>query len=359
MIKKRIGIALVGALCCVCLQAQVNVGVSIDSVQFFIGEQTGITLSVDMSQGQKLKLPELKSGQQLVPNVEVIAVQRPDTNLLNEGKRMEITQRYIITAWDSSFYYLPPFSVEVDDKVYESKSLAIKVLTVDVDTLHVDQFFPPNDIMSPPFSWKDWRAIVYVSFFVALLCILAYYLADRARKGMPIVRIIHRKKVLPPHKKAINEIERIKAEKKWTEEDSKEYYTLLTETLRTYIQERYGFRAMEMTSGEIIERLLSENDEESLNDLRELFRTADLVKFAKYSTMVNENDANLVAAVEYINQTKQEVDPNAKPEPEIIKETDKKQLNQVWGMRIAAGVMALVAVGLVVWIVWRVMDLVM
>lgn len=358
MVRKRIGF-VVGCLMAVAsVTAQVNVGVSIDSVQFLIGEQTGITLSVDLSQGQKLKLPAIKSGQELVPGVEVVAVQRPDTNLLNEGKRMEITQRYIITAWDSSFYYLPPFSIEVDNEKYESKSLAIKVLTVDVDTLHVDQFFPPNDVMAPPFSWKDWRVIVYVSFLVALLCILAYYLADRARKGMPIVRIIHRKKVLPPHKKAINEIERIKAEKTWTEADSKEYYTLLTETLRTYIQERYGFRAMEMTSGEIIERLLSENDEESLNDLRELFRTADLVKFAKYSTMVNENDANLVAAVEYINQTKQEVDPNAKPEPEIIKETDKKQLNQVWGMRIAAALMALVATGLVVWIVWRIYDLV-
>ena len=114
-----------------------------------------------------------------------------------------------------------------------------------------------------------------------------------------------------------------------------------------------------MTSGEIIERLLQENDEESLNELRDIFRTADLVKFAKWSTLINENDANLMAAVEYINQTKQEPDPNAKPEPEIIKETDQKRLNQVWGMRIAAIVMGLAALCLVGWIAWRIMDLVM
>ena len=35
-----------------------------------------------------------------------------------------------------------------------------------------------------------------------------------------------------------------------------------------------------------------------------LFQTADLVKFAKYNTLINENDANLVNAIEFINQTK-------------------------------------------------------
>ena len=356
MIKRKITFAILSLLLQVPAWAQVNVDVRIDSLQLFIGEQTGLTLSVSMGAKQKLQMPELKSGQELVPNVELVQVMKPDTNLLNDGERMEVTQRYVITAWDSAFYYLPPFKVKVDNQEYESKSLAMKVYTVDVDTLHLDQFFPPNGMMSPPFAWKDWRALVALAFVVALLSLLAYFLIDRARKGKPIVRIIRRKKVLPPHKVAIDEIERIKAERKWAEEDSKEYYTLLTETLRTYIQNRYGFRAMEMTSGEIIERLLQENDEESLNELRDIFRTADLVKFAKWSTLI---DANLVAAVEYINQTKQEPDPNAKPEPEIIKETDQKRLNQVWAMRIAAIVMGLVALFLVGWIVWRVCDLVL
>ncbi len=358
MLYRKILFTLLGLLPLVPAGAQVNVDIKIDSLQFYIGQQTGLTLSVSLGAKQKLELPQIKSGQNLVPNVEVVSVMKPDTNMLNDGERMEVSQRYVITAWDSAFYYLPPMKLKVDGQEYESKSLALKVYTVDIDTLNLDKFFPPNGMMSPPFAWKDWRGIVGFSFLGALLSLLAYFLMDRARKGKPIVRIIRRKKILPPHKVAINEIERIKAERKWAEEDSKEYYTLLTETLRTYIQNRYGFRAMEMTSGEIIERLLQENDEQSLNELRDIFRTADLVKFAKWSTLINENDANLVAAVEYINQTKQEPDPNAKPEPEIVKETDQKRMNQVWGMRIAALVMALAALALAGWITWRVLDLV-
>ena len=51
-----------------------------------------------------------------------------------------------------------------------------------------------------------------------------------------------------------------------------EYYTRLTAILRTYIEKRYGFNAMEMTSTEIIDRLLKEQTSESLDELRMLFQ---------------------------------------------------------------------------------------
>ena len=56
------------------------------------------------------------------------------------------------------------------------------------------------------------------------------------------------------------------------------------------------------------------------SELRQLFTTADLVKFAKYSTLINENDANLVSAIDFINQTKLENVP--------VEETVKPQLTQ-------------------------------
>lgn len=340
-------------------KAQVQVDVKLDSLQLFIGQQTGLTLSVTFDAEQKLQMPDIKKGQELVPNVEVVHVDKPDTAILNEGKRMTVSQAYTITAWDSAFYYLPPMQVMVDTSRYESNNLVLKVYTVDVDTLHLDRYFPPNSIMELPFLWAEWRTIAFggLLFLLMLACIgVLFY---HVKHGKPIVRFIRRKKKLPPHQVAMDEIERIKSERKWAEEDSKEYYTLLTDALRNYIRDRYGFNAMEMTSSEIIEQLIAENNEEALDELREIFRTADLVKFAKYSTLINENDANLVAAVEYVNQTKIEVDPNAKPEPEIIKETDQKRLTQVKMMRIAMVVLVVLSVALLAWMVWRSADLLM
>ncbi len=353
----KLKLILIFGLLATTASAQVTFDVSIDSLNLFIGQQTGITLDIAMGAGQQLELPSLKNGDELLPNVEVVEVAKPDTTPLNEGKTLEIVQRYIITAWDSSFYYLPPFQVKVDGQTYESRSLALNVYTLDVDTIHTDEFFPINPVMAPPYVWDDFRPLVYAALFGLLLIGVAIFLFDRARKGKPIVQIIRRKKVLPPHQVAMNEIERIKGDRKWTEENSKEYYTQLTDTLRVYIQERYGFSTMEMTSAEIIERLMSENDETALNELREIFRTADLVKFAKYSTLINENDANLMAAVEYINQTKQEPDPNAKPEPEIIKVTDEKRMTQVRIMRAVSIVLALCATAAFAWAVYKLIDL--
>ena len=154
----------------------------------------------------------------------------------------------------------------------------------------------------------------------------AYYLYLRLRDNKPIIARIKIVKRLLPHQKAMQEIEQIKADKMVTSENQKEYYTKLTDTLRKYIEERYGFSAMEMTSSEIIERLTAAGDQQSLSDLRQLFMTADLVKFAKYSTMINENDANLVNAIDFINQTKLENQPTEEVQkPELSAEDQRSQ----------------------------------
>ncbi len=340
-------------------EAQVAVSARIDSLQLLVGEQTGITLEVACDANQSVQFPPFQAGSEVLPNIEVVKVLPIDTTMLNDGKRMQLNQKFIITAWDSSLYYLPPLEVQVAGKSYKTKSLALKVYTVDVDTLHVDRYFGPKDEMAPVFSWDDWRLIVWLSLLLVVLVVVSIVMYVSLRTGKPIIQIVRRKPKVPAHEVALQEIERIKAERSWAQEDSKAYYTQLTETLRTYIQERYGFSAMEMTSGEIIERLTSENDEEALNELRSLFQTADLVKFAKHVTLINENDANLMTALEYVQQTKKEVDPH---EAELIEQkTPEQKRNRVYSMvlGISIAVACVAGVCVLAWIVYRVYDLMM
>ncbi len=339
------------------VSAQVTVEARIDSMQMLVGEQTGITIDVSCGAKSVVELPVLQKGQQLVPGVELVKMEAADTTRLDDGKRMQVSRKYVVTAWDSSFYYLPPMKVRVDGKEYETKNLALKVYTVDVDTVHVDQYFGPKDVMDAPFSWDDWKPVIWCSVLFFVLSALAAYLIHALRTGKPLIRIIRRKRKEPAHKVALSEIERIKTERTWAQEDSKEYYTQLTDTLRTYIQERYGFNAMEMTSGEIIDRLTQENDEEALAELRELFQTADLVKFAKWTTLINENDANLMTALEYVNQTKQEEDPNQPQEEIIVTPEAKRQRVSIWAMRISIALALCTATALLGWVIYRIIDL--
>ena len=354
----RVIVAIAIAFSCMLnSSAQVSVVARLDSVNFYVGEQDGLELQVTLPSHQRLQLPPYKKGMEIVPNVEIVEIDKPDTIELNDGNNLQITQRYVITAWDSAFYYLPPLQVKVDTSIYESKSLAFKVYTLDVDTLHADAFFPPRDVQELPFAWKDWEELFYAVLALFLLAAFITMMYHLIKKGKPIFKIIRRKKKLPAHQVAINEIERIKQERTWAKEDSKEYYTLLTDALRTYIQERYSFSAMEMTSTEIIERLIQESDETSITELREIFKTADLVKFAKWSTPINENDANLMAALQYVNETKIEEDPNAQPEPEVIKETDKNRQTQVRIMQFLVALAVVAIIVIVVAVVTRLYDM--
>ena len=342
------------------LQAQVVFEASIDTLVLLIGEQRELTLDVTCGAKQKLKMPDYKPMQPLAPDVEIVDLLSTDTTFLDEGKRMQVLQRYTITAWDSTFVLLPPFEVEVDGQPYQSKQLALKVLTIDIDTTSVDynQFFPPKDIQNNPFSWDDWKPVIWFVVINQLLALVILWIYSRWRENKPLIRIIRRKVKLPAHQVAMTEIERIKSERKWAEEDSKEYYTQLTDTLRKYIRERYGFNATEMTSSEIIERLLQVQDEQALAELRQLFTTADLVKFAKWTTLINENDANLVNAIDFINQTKQEVDPNAPTEIVEVPEEVKQSQKRSFALKVVMGVLAALAIAFIAYALYLTIDLI-
>lgn len=323
---KRYLLFIVWVLTCVCSgHAQsVTVDASIDSLQILIGEQAKIKLEVSLDADKRVIFPVYKDT--LVNGVEIIEIAKPDTQLLNDGKRALITQEYIVTSFDSALYYLPPMEVSVDNQSYRSKALALKVYSIPVDTLHPDQFFGPKTIMAAPFAWEDWYLFIACVLLLAPLLLAAIYLIKRIRDNKPIIRKVKVEPKLPPHQVAMNEIERIKQEKVWQKGMSKEYYTELTEAIRTYIKERFGFNAMEMTSTEIIDKLLENNDREAIADLRTLFQTADLVKFAKHNPLMNENDANLLNAIDFINETKEKEDENAKPQPTEITIVEKRSL---------------------------------
>ena len=316
---RRLSLSIILTASVLAASAQVSVEAVVDSIEIFVGQQAHVTLTATAKENAKVEFPQFKPTEYITPGVEVLDRQELEQQPQDNGF-VSRSMVYTMTSFDDTLYYLPPMTVKIDGKPYKSKSLALKVLTFEVDTLHADQFFGPKDVQDNPFQWSDWSVPFWLSVLMLVLLAITYYLYLRLRDNKPIISHIRIVKRLLPHQKAMKEIEQIKADKMVASENSKEYYTKLTDTLRKYIEERYGFSAMEMTSSEIIERLMATQDQKALDELRQLFTTADLVKFAKYSTLINENDANLVNAIDFINQTKLENVP--------VEETVKPQLSE-------------------------------
>ena len=335
------------------VRAQVQVETKIDSMEILIGEQTNLTLSVSMKKGRSLQMPEFAPSQFITPRVEVLSTNQADTAELDDDM-VQVNKVYTLTSFDENLYYLPEMAVKVDGKEYKSKSLALKVITMPVDTLHPENFFPPKDVQDIPFQWSEWSGIFWMSVLMVLLICAAFYLRLRLKDNKPIIAHVRIVKKILPHQKAMTEIEKIKAERMASSEDQKAYYTRLTDTLRVYIEERFGFSAMEMTSSEIIERLQQAEDRKMIDELRELFTTADLVKFAKYSTLINENDANLVNAIEFINTTKLENVPTTERVEPKLSETEMRSMRSRTALKWTFYILAILAAALFVSVLYQV-----
>jgi hypothetical protein len=329
--------------------AQSSVTAKIEPIEMMIGEQATVTLTVQTADDAKVDWPTFQPRQMLVPGVEVLNTQRTSDHT------MVIT----LTSFDGNLYHLPPFKVKINGKEQQSADLALKVVEIEVDTTQLNKFFPPKDVQDNPFLWSDWSLSFWLSVLLLVLIALCGYLYLRLRDNKPVISHIKIVKRLLPHQKAMKEIEQIKADRMVASENAKEYYTKLTDTLRKYIEERYGFSAMEMTSSEIIERLTAAGDQQSLDELRQLFTTADLVKFAKYSTMINENDANLVSAIDFINQTKLENQPVEEVQKPVLSEADQRSQKERRVLKMVIWGIVAVAVLLFCYIVYSVWQLLM
>lgn len=321
VLSLKIGFLL--ALVCIKLPAQVTVDVEIDSTDILIGEQVHLTATVSAGSGQKVEFPVYGSGV-LTKGVEVLERGDIDTILLNSGKRIQLRRCYTLTAFDSALYHIPPVEVLVDGKKYKSQnSIGLKVGTIPVDTVHLDNFSGPHSVVEGIFEWNSyllgWSMLLWVNLIVLFLLVV------RHSNHKPVTRRIVIRPKTPPHQQAITEIEKMKVDTPLTEGTMKQRYMRLTDILRTYIEERFGFNAKEMTSSEIIEKLFGNSDPSALRELRVLLETSDLVKFAKFTASLNEMDRSLMQAIDFVRITKIEEQEISKP---IVKEVAFDELKQ-------------------------------
>ncbi|PIE99005.1 MAG: hypothetical protein CR961_01375, partial [Polaribacter sp.] len=107
--------------------------------------------------------------------------------------------------------------------------------------------------------------------------------------------IVEEKPKIPPYELAIQELKALDEKLLWQNNKIKEYYSELTDILRTYIEDEFGVPALESTSDEIVKKLsrlhrkkqiIAPN--ETLNRLSKLLQTSDLVKFAKMKPLSDE-----------------------------------------------------------------------
>ena len=311
----------------VCL-SQAQVSSSIDTTQIRIGEEIIYSIQVEVDSTALVLFPE---GQSFDP-LEVIDSYDIDTTRLQD--KIRLIKKYGLTQFDSGSYTLPSQRVVINNKSFNTDSVNLEVFNVLVDTTKQKMFHikPAFEVEEPGF---DFEKLLYWIAPILLIIGIVAFLFFRRRKR----KKTESAKQLPPYEEAIEALKVLDHSNFLENDNSKSYYSSLTEILKRYIGREVDDAALESTSNELIDRLILHKDAgsfdfdtETINKIDKILKRADLIKFAKMKELEGQAKTDRTVVEDIINETKEII-----PEPteeELLKnklyleELRKKQLKR-------------------------------
>jgi hypothetical protein len=274
-----------------------------------------------VAEGTQLALPDFSKG--FMDSVEVVSPWFADTVKVyggrNEKKAFDIDVSLIITSFDEGRYELLPLSAvrtvtgsdRIDTLIFAPQVLEVKTMPIDTTTYKI------HDIKGQiryPLTFAEILPYILGIWGVAIIAILIWALLASRKKKESVAAVVKE----PAHVIALRKLDHYRGDQYWAPEKQKIFYSGITDALREYISSRYGIDAMEMTSRELFKDLKETDVPADLQEeMKNLFETADYVKFAKALASDDENAKALPLAVRFVTTTYQEQldeEANAKAE---------------------------------------------
>jgi hypothetical protein len=283
----------------------IKVSSSFDSTRIYIGDQIKFTVTVDQPSGLSLNLPFFKDS--LCRNIDILSGPVIDS-IIGNG-RIKISQKYLITSFDSGFYQIPPVYAEMKNdagiKRFYSDYSNLQVMRINVAP--ADTSLKIFDIIEP------YRAPVTIGEIIPWVLIVALIIAmiwtairffRKHKKNKTIIEKVENPD--PAHVIAFRELEKLRNEQLWQKGEIKSYYTRLTEILRQYLESRYNVFSLELTTAETLEALVKTGFKKdgAYTQLKTVLNGADLVKFAKYKPEPEENELHFKNSWDFVQETK-------------------------------------------------------
>ncbi|WP_417015880.1 hypothetical protein [Alistipes sp.] len=292
----------------------------IDPDSIMIGDRFDYVIDVEKDLVQEVDFPVFEPSDGKLELVESFPV---DT-LLRDGRHLKLRKRYRLAAFDEGNYNLGVAQVLYADKnildtLHSRDSLRLQVTTFQIDSTS-QSIYDLKPQKTLPFRLREIKDYITWGLFILLLLAAGAWGLHRwlAKRGKGFGDLFKPAPPLPPHVAAIQALETLHNQKLWQNNRHKQYYSGLTDILRTYIAGRWGIGAMEMTSDEIIEAMRGQElPDKARMDLTSILRDGDLVKFAKAMPDAEQNEADYLKAYYFVEETKlvEETAPQPENDP--------------------------------------------
>ena len=268
-----------------------------DKTKVFIGDQIKATITTDLSQGKQWRnlddvWPDTIRGMEVVSGPEIDA-------------KNPSSARYTwnISVFDTGWVIIPAVPVIIREgnelDTFYTMDIPVQVMPVEPDSNGLAGI---KDIVRQPFSIGYYKK--YIPHLIVLLLLLGglYYWWRKTHRKEEIIEVPEPEP--PPHVWAFAALDRLEEKKLWQKGEVKEHYSILTAILREYLERRYGIKALEQTSDEILQQLSLQNlSPELLTDTEQLLSVADLIKFAKADPGVNLHEAAIERVRRFVKET--------------------------------------------------------
>ena len=313
-----------------------SVNASIESDSILIGKKLNYTIDIDLEKVENIIFPDSIS---FVP-FELISESKVDTIKQNSGFRL--SKKYGIISFQDGEFIIPKLKLQIGDKQLMTDSKRIKVNMVEVDTTKQGLYDikPSYEKFSKfeIFKLKLKENYILIFVVISILISLLYFRSKIFRFFNPLLNI---KPSLRPIELLKSRMIDLKKENIDSPGEIKLFYSKLTFSLRSFFEKEVYDKALESTTSQLIFRLNSIEglkpfsiSKKSINKLEEIFKRADLVKFAKLLPEKNIilNDLKVInEEIEIYSDllpepTEQEKLKNLNYQKEVIEKLRKKRI---------------------------------
>jgi flagellar basal body-associated protein FliL len=307
-------------------QSNPKVTSDVDLKDIKIGEQLNFTVNVSIDKVDQVIFPE---GQTFAP-LEMVESFAVDT--IPENGKFTLIKKYALTQFDSGSYTLPPQKISINEKTFITDSVKIYVNTIPVDTI-AQQLYDIKDLINVEKKGTfPWTWIIGILTFLAVVAALLYTFLWRKKNLTEEEKVA----LLPPYDRAMLELKKLENSKYLIQDEYKQYYSELTDIVRSYLEEDVHISALESTTDQLINKLEMlkdagnlKLDEETIHQFKNILQTSDLVKFAKSKpdTSVAEQDRKAIENI--VTKTKDAIPPPTEEElllrEEYLEELERKK----------------------------------
>jgi len=279
----------------------IRVTAQLDTNIVLVGDTVRLRLTAEAEKDWKTLFPEISD---VLAGVDVRSKSSIDTSI--NGNSYTLTQIITLQPFDTGNFSIPSLAFKfVNSTSSEQSFVSSDSIQLTVKAFHSDTAKTIVDIKQPldePLTFWDYLPYIIGGLLLIGGGIIAYRLWKKRKKEPAEPVKLELDKI--HYIWALDELSKLEKEKLWQNGKYKLHFTKLSEIIRQYIEKKFAYPALEMTTSELIQDLKHIYIPSEYIKLLEItLNISDLVKFAKKIPSDDECIETFHNSVEFVKKT--------------------------------------------------------